>query len=140
MLTARIAETEAQLICDFSEAPHVHYPKIYLESILLNLLSNALKYNSPERTPIIHFKTYYYHKDLVLEVSDNGLGINLERHGHHVFKLRKTFHRHPESRGIGLFMIKNQIEAMGGEITLSSKQHEGTTFYINFTKNLTDGN
>ena len=140
MLTARIAETGAQLICDFSEAPQVHYPKIYLESILLNLLSNALKYNSPDRTPIIHFKTYYYHQDLVLEVSDNGLGINLDRYGHQVFKLRKTFHRHPESRGIGLFMIKNQIEAMGGEITLSSKQHEGTTFSINFTKNLTDGN
>lgn len=140
MLTARIAETSAQLTCDFTEAPHVHYPKIYLESILLNLLSNALKYNSPERVPVIRLKTYYYHKDLILEVCDNGLGINLERYAHQVFKLRKTFHRHPESRGIGLFMIKNQIEAMGGEITLSSKQHEGTTFYINFTKNLTDGN
>jgi sensor histidine kinase regulating citrate/malate metabolism len=68
------------------------------------------------------------------------LGINLERYGHQVFKLRKTFHRHPESRGIGLFMIKNQIEAMGGEITLTSQEQGGTTFFINFNKHQSDGN
>lgn len=70
----------------------------------------------------------------MLKVSDNGLGINLARYGHHMFKLRKTFHRHPESRGIGLFMIKNQIEAMGGEITVESQENEGSTFFVNFNK------
>jgi sensor histidine kinase regulating citrate/malate metabolism len=74
-----------------------------------------------------------------MEVRDNGLGINMERFGHQVFKLRKTFHHHPESRGIGLFMIKNQIEAMGGEISISSKENEGSAFFINFNKHPTDG-
>jgi len=140
MLSAQITETDADLTSDFSSAPTLQYPVIYLESILLNLLSNALKYSSTKRKPAIHFKTYRDNESTILEVQDNGLGINLERYGHQVFKLRKTFHRHPESRGIGLFMIKNQIEAMGGDITLTSKEDEGTTFFINFNINPVDGN
>jgi len=139
MLSAKIAETGAEIHIDFSQAPIIEYPRIYLESILLNLLSNSLKYIYPGRPPIIHFKTFNIKDHIYLQVSDNGLGINLERYGHQVFKLRKTFHRHPESRGIGLFMIKNQIEAMGGEIILTSKENEGTTFSVNFNKYLTDG-
>jgi sensor histidine kinase regulating citrate/malate metabolism len=79
-------------------------------------------------------------KDIILEVRDNGLGINLERYGHQLFKLQKTFHRHPESRGIGLFMIKNQIEALGGEITVESQENVGTTFFINFNKHHSNEN
>jgi sensor histidine kinase regulating citrate/malate metabolism len=56
----------------------------------------------------------------------------MNKYGHQVFKLRKTFHRHPESRGIGLFMIKNQIVSMGGEITVSSIENEGSTFIVTF--------
>ena len=135
MVNAKIVETSAKIISDFTEAPSVVYPNIYLESIFLNLLSNALKYNHPERNLIIEVKTYYKKKNIVLEVKDNGLGINLEKYGHQIFKLQKTFHRHPESRGIGLFMIKNQIEAMGGEISISSQENMGTTFYVNFNNN-----
>ena len=139
MLNAKISERGALISHDFSAAPSIHYPVIYLESILLNLMDNALKYAHPDRTPTVHFKSYRNASgSLTMEVSDNGLGLNLERYGHQVFKLRKTFHRHPESRGIGLFMIKNQIEAMGGEITLASKESEGTTFFINFSKHQTD--
>jgi len=138
MLNAKIVETGAEVTASFEEAPTLLYPGIYLESIFLNLLSNALKYVRTGVRPIIQFKTYVYNNQLILEVSDNGLGINLERYGHQVFKLRKTFHRHPESRGIGLFMIKNQIEAMGGEISLTSKENIGTTFFINFNKYLHD--
>lgn len=140
MLNARIAELSAEVMFDFSGAPTIHYPSIYLESIFLNLLDNALKYHSPERKPKIEFVTY---KDdnghTILEARDNGLGINLERYKHHIFKLRKTFHPHPESRGIGLFMIKNQIEAMGGDISISSQENKGSTFFINFNKHQIDG-
>jgi PAS domain S-box-containing protein len=140
MLTARITEVKAQLFFDFSKAPVIHYPAIYLESILLNLLDNALKYHSSERVSEIWVKTYHDSNDnIVLSVNDNGLGINLERYGHHVFKLRKTFHHHPESRGIGLFMIKNQVEAMGGTIGVESIENEGTTFYVNFNKTYKNG-
>jgi sensor histidine kinase regulating citrate/malate metabolism len=70
----------------------------------------------------------------VLEVEDNGLGINLEKYGEQLFKLRKVFHRHPESRGVGLFLVKNQVETMGGEIAVKSEENKGTTFFINFDK------
>lgn len=136
MLSAQITEIDALVTYDFSKAPTIQYPYIYLESILLNLLSNALKYYSPQRRPEIHFTTYIKNYQLILEARDNGLGINLQRYSHQIFKLRKTFHRHPESRGIGLFMIKNQLEAMGGDITLTSVENEGTTFIATLTKDL----
>ncbi|MBT1705408.1 PAS domain-containing sensor histidine kinase [Chryseosolibacter indicus] len=139
MLNAKISNTGAQINFDFNNGPTLIYPNIYLESILLNLLDNALKYRHPERPPYIEFKTYKDRSDnTVLVVRDNGLGINLQRYGHQVFKLRKTFHKHPESRGVGLFMIKNQIETMGGEITIESKEGEGSTFLINFSKHQSD--
>ncbi|MFZ6011933.1 MAG: PAS domain S-box protein [Bacteroidota bacterium] len=139
MLNAKITESSAEVTYNFSKARTIHYPRIYLESVMLNLLSNALKYSHPERKPLIHFSTHEQDGNTMLEVKDNGLGINLDKYGHQIFKLRKTFHRHPESRGIGLFMIKNQIEAMGGEITISSEENVGTTFFVNFNKHLTDG-
>jgi signal transduction histidine kinase len=132
MLNAHLANTSATIESDFSQAPQIWYPNIYLESILLNLLSNALKYKHPDRAPRIKFTTRTVRDHCVLEVTDNGLGIDLERYGHQVFKMRKTFHQHPDSRGIGLFMIKNQIEAMGGQIGVLSKENEGSTFSITF--------
>ena len=134
MLSARITEVSATIESDFSQAPAILYPNIYLESILLNLLSNSLNYIDPIRKPQIAFKTFTSNSNIVLEVRDNGLGINLDRYGHQVFKLHKTFHRHPESRGIGLFMIKNQIEALGGEISIASQVDKGTTIFVNFNK------
>lgn len=140
MLNAKITELDAQVTFDFSRAPVIVYSSIYLESIILNLLDNALKYHATDRKPEIQFTTYKDKNDhIILEAKDNGLGINLDRYKHQIFKLRKTFHRHPESRGIGLFMIKNQIETMGGEITISSEENKGTTFFINFNKHQTDG-
>lgn len=132
MLVAKIVEANATIITDFSAAPTIQYPNIYLESIFLNLLSNALKYHDPERRAVITIRTMNAEAGVALTVSDNGRGINMKRYGHQVFKLRKTFHKHPESRGIGLFMIRNQIDAMGGDITVSSVENEGTTFLINF--------
>ncbi|HWA35016.1 MAG TPA: PAS domain S-box protein [Cyclobacteriaceae bacterium] len=132
MLSTRIAELGADLKTDF-KAPLVHYPNIYLESILLNLLSNALKYHSRERKSVIEIKTYFDGSKIMLEVADNGLGINLSKYGHQIFKMRKTFHEHPESRGLGLFLIKNQIESMGGEISVKSEVNTGTTFYVKLT-------
>ncbi|MCI0751984.1 MAG: PAS domain S-box protein [Flammeovirgaceae bacterium] len=133
MLAARINETQAVIKEEFG-TPYILYPNIYLESILLNLLSNSLKYKHKDRIPTIRFRTFQENGHTILEVIDNGLGINLEKYGHQVFKLKKTFHEHPESRGIGLFITKNQIEALGGEIKVRSKEFEGATFVINFSK------
>jgi PAS domain S-box-containing protein len=133
MLVAKIVEVDASITTDFSAAPTIEYPNIYLESIILNLLSNALKYTLPDRKPEILIRSFDNGRGTCMSVTDNGAGLNMKRYGHHIFRLRKTFHKHPESRGIGLFMIKNQIEAMGGDITMTSVENQGSTFLVNFS-------
>lgn len=106
----------------------------YLESILLNLTSNAIKYANPERRPIIEYYVVKINNHEVLCVKDNGLGLDLEKHKENIFGLYKTFHSNEDSTGIGLHITKNQIEAMGGKIEIESKVNEGATFKIYFDK------
>ncbi|MEQ9412921.1 MAG: ATP-binding protein, partial [Cyclobacteriaceae bacterium] len=103
-----------------------------MESIIQNLVGNAIKYRSPERNPEIEVKTFRVNDETYFSVVDNGLGINLERHGGKIFGLHKTFHRHTEAKGVGLFITKTQVEAMGGTITVESTVGKGSTFTINF--------
>lgn len=130
----QIIETNAIVTSDFSKAPEIEYSSIYLESIMQNLLSNALKYCSPDRIPVIHFETNYTNNRLQLMVSDNGLGIDLALYGNRLFGFHKTFHEHPEAKGVGLFITKVQVESLGGEITVESEVNKGTTFTIVFDK------
>ncbi|MBT8295534.1 MAG: PAS domain S-box protein, partial [Gramella sp.] len=83
----------------------------YLESILLNFLTNALRYSSSERTPEIEILGYREYAHWIMEIKDNGIGIDLEHHGDKVFGLYKTFTDRKDSRGVGLFITKNQINA-----------------------------
>ncbi|CAM4318337.1 PAS domain S-box protein [Zobellia roscoffensis] len=132
IFTAEILSTKAVIKSDFSEVDSIFYHKIYLESIFQNLVGNALKYKSDDRTPEIEIFSKINKNKVTLCFKDNGLGIDLKRHGHKVFGLNKVFHNHPEAKGIGLFMTKTQIEAMGGKIVVESKVNEGTTFSIHF--------
>jgi PAS domain S-box-containing protein len=134
MHAAQIADLKACIHHDFSGAPFISYPAIYLESILMNLLNNALKYAEPTRKPVISARTFWKNGNLLLEFSDNGRGINLDKHSGNIFKLYKTFHKHPDAKGLGLYMTKNQVEAMGGKIFVESKEFEGTKFIINFNQ------
>ena len=102
----------------------------YLESVFLNLLTNAIKYKSPSRPPIIKVQAKRYLDQIMLIFEDNGLGIDLEKHGDKLFGMYKTFHGNKDARGIGLFMTKNQIEAMGGKIEVESHLDKGTVFKI----------
>lgn len=133
MLNVQIESTSTTIHTNFV-ATEIRYPKVYLESILLNIISNAIKYRSPKRDPVIYIETKYDHEDVVMTIRDNGLGIDLKKHGSKVFGFNKTFHRHPEARGIGLFLTKTQIESMGGSIQIESELDIGTTFIINFKK------
>ena len=128
----QIMATNATISYDFAAAENIEYSSIYLESIMQNLLSNAIKYKSSERNPIIHFETTHANGKTTLLVRDNGLGIDMKANGDRLFGLHKTFHRHPEAKGVGLFITKAQVEAMGGEITANSELNRGTTFTINF--------
>ncbi|MBD3617323.1 MAG: PAS domain S-box protein [Gracilimonas sp.] len=106
------------------------YNPAYLESILLNLLSNAIKYRHPDRNPVIKIHAYTKGDKVHLDITDNGLGIDLEKHGDKLFGMYKTFHQNENSKGIGLFITKNQIESMGGSIEAESEPGKGTTFKL----------
>lgn len=110
----------------------VHCNRAYLESILLNLCANAIRYAHPDRFPEIVFGWSEVDHNKVLSVADNGLGIDLQRHSQALFGLYKTFHQHVDGGGLGLYITKFQVEAMGGQIHVESEVDRGTTFYIRF--------
>ena len=101
-------------------------------TVVVNLVGNAIKYKSEDRELELFIESDIKEGRIVLTFKDNGLGIDLKRHGHKLFGLNKVFHRHPDAKGVGLFMTKTQIEAMGGTISASSKVNVGTAFNINF--------
>ncbi|WP_153796451.1 PAS domain-containing sensor histidine kinase [Foetidibacter luteolus] len=127
-----IKKTGATIHTDFSECPQVDHIPAYLDSIVLNLISNAIKYRSPDRAPEITIAAKMHHTKKLLTVSDNGLGIDLHKHGTKLFGIYKTFHNNPDSKGVGLFITKNQIESLGGSIEVKSKPGIGTVFTITF--------
>lgn len=116
---------------------HISVPAFdeYLDSIVLNLISNAIRYRSNERKPYVRASAKITYDEVELRIEDNGLGINLDRFGDQVFQMYKTFHQHPESRGIGLFITKSQIESMGGSIAVQSSPNVGSTFTVKWPRN-----
>lgn len=131
-ISSLIKRENAEIIAEFDKLNEINYIPEYLESILLNLITNAIKYKRKGRRPIIYIQTYRENGDSYLEVSDNGMGIDLDENGDKMFGMYKTFHSHPEANGIGLFITKNQVETMGGSISVTSTINIGTTFKIKF--------
>lgn len=108
----------------------IKYNPAYLESILYNFISNALKYSSDERNPEIHLDAFWEQDRPVLICKDNGLGIDLDKNGAKLFGMYKTFHGNKDAKGIGLFMTRNQVEAMHGKIEVESELGKGSSFKI----------
>ena len=132
-LVAQLSTTEVSIAEDFSQVPGLPYKRDFMESILLNLLSNALKYRAEDRPLSVEISTFFDDNlRPTLKFSDNGVGIDLERHGKKLFGLNKTFHRHEDARGVGLFLTKSHVEAMGGTIRAESQVDVGTSFTITF--------
>jgi PAS domain S-box-containing protein len=131
-LAGEIIKAEAAILHDFSRCPEIAYPKAYLESIFLNLLSNSIKYRSTNRKLVVNFTSFRKGEKDYLSISDNGKGIDLTKYGDALFGLHKTFHNHPEAKGVGLFLTKTQIETLGGSISASSELDQGITFTIQF--------
>jgi signal transduction histidine kinase len=129
-LNANIKAAQAVIESDFTKATHISYIPAYLESIFQNLLTNALKYRHPERAPHIKCETLRIGDNIYLNFEDNGLGIDLQRHGEELFGLYKTFHFNNDAKGIGLFITRNQVEALGGNIQVESTINVGTKFSI----------
>ncbi|MGO4918318.1 PAS domain-containing protein [Maribacter spongiicola] len=130
ILAAEIMNTGAIIKFDFSKMKNVMYNPIYLESIFLNLISNSIKYKAPDRAPEILIISDVVNGKTTLEFKDNGLGIDMENYGDKLFGLNKIFHKHPDAKGVGLFLTKAQIVAMNGSISAKSEVNVGTTFFI----------
>ncbi|WP_299801124.1 PAS domain-containing protein [uncultured Maribacter sp.] len=129
-----LKETYGKIINEIPETTQVKALPAYLNSILTNCITNSIKYKSHDKKPIIILSIEENKNYTVLSIEDNGLGIDLEKYGNQLFGLYKTFHRNKDSRGIGLYITKNQMEAMNGKITVESMPNEGTTFRFHFNK------
>ena len=106
----------------------------YMDSIFLNFLSNAIKYKHPDRDPIITVDAKNTESELVLTIADNGRGINLATNGEKLFGMYETFHGNTDATGIGLYLVRSQVESMNGTVEISSEENVGTTFTIRFKK------
>ena len=115
---------------DFSKCNEVSYPASQFRSILINMLTNAIKYRSPDKKAQVEITSSIENGFVRLDFADNGLGIDLKKYGSKLFQMNKRFHVGTEGKGIGLFIIKSQVEAMGGKVGIISEPGTGTTFSV----------
>ena len=130
VLSEQVNAKEVSFVTSMPENVIINYNPAYLDSILYNIISNSIRYSHPDRKPIIHIQWIIDSENKILQISDNGVGIDLVKNADKIFGMYKTFGNHIDSKGIGLFITKNQIDAMGGNITVESEPNVGTTFKI----------
>ncbi len=131
-ISGSIINDKVAILSDFSAIDEITAIKSYLYSIFLNIVSNSIKYRQPGLSPVIEIRSALSTNKIELFFKDNGLGINLEKGADQVFELYKRFHTHVEGKGMGLFMVKSQVETMGGQIHVASEVNKGTEFRIEF--------
>ncbi len=130
VISQLIADTGTEIINNADKNLSMQLVPAYIESILLNLLSNAIKYRSIDRQPIVKISNTKVNSFQCLRIEDNGMGIDLNKHKDAVFGMFQTFHGNKDAVGFGLFITKNQIEAMDGKIEIESTPGKGTIFNI----------
>ena len=133
-IIALAQNAEAIIFNEIDEHVRVKAIPAYLDSIILNFLTNAIKYKSEKRKPTIELSSHIEDNFVVLKIKDNGLGIDLDKFGSNLFEIYKTFHKNEDAIGIGLFITKNHIESLGGRVEVTSTVDEGTEFSIYFKK------
>ncbi len=132
ILNTNIHQSDAEIEINL-EVLNIFANEPYLESIIYNLLSNAIKYRSSDRRLKIVISSCRNNNDTVLlKVTDNGIGIDLSKFEGKLFGLYQRFHDHVTGKGLGLYLVKTQVEALGGTIEIDSKANKGTTFIISF--------
>lgn len=134
-LTNQIELYKPILKLDLDSVSLLNTNKAYLESILLNLLTNSLKYSSKDRILRITIIAQQINNTVKLTFKDNGIGIDLTKNKDKVFGLYQRFHDYPDSKGLGLYLVKSQVEAMKGTINIESQVNKGTTITLTFKNN-----
>lgn len=139
IFSSALTEAGAEVFTDFTD-PEIDFNETYFESILINLFSNAINYRSPERNLVIRASTVFDENgNTIFRFSDNGTGIDVNRYKDRLFGLYQRFHDNIEGQGLGLYIIKSQIEALNGTIDIESEPDKGTTFIITFKKQFYEG-
>lgn len=129
----QLKEIEADVQVKIPEELTLEAIPDYFQSILYNLIHNAIRYKKPQTPLELSISTRIDSEALIIQITDNGLGIDLEKHGHKIFGFYQTFHnKREDARGFGLFITKAKVDAMGGEISVESTLNKGTTFFIRF--------
>ena len=131
MLGESTQHCNGKLLLDIN-APVIYGVRSYFHSIMYNLISNSIKYRNPNEDCLIKIKTHIFENECVIEFQDNGIGIDLKKHSAQLFGMYKRFHDHLEGKGLGLFLTKQQVEAMKGSIDVQSELNVGTKFTIKF--------
>ncbi len=129
-LSSYLKQNHAKLVNKVPATIEIQVIPEYIDSILTNFITNAVRFKNTERDPIITLTATGENGTIVLSVTDNGLGIDLKKDGSKLFGMYKTFHDHSDARGMGLFITKNQIEAMNGKVSVESQLGIGSTFKI----------
>ncbi|GAB3243521.1 hypothetical protein GCM10027346_40330 [Hymenobacter seoulensis] len=132
-LAPLLQEVGARMSVDVLAVPRILFPEKNLRSIVYNLLSNALKYHHPDRPTRVQVRARAEPDFYVLEVQDNGLGLDLSRE-RQLFGMFQRFHTHVEGSGVGLYMVKRMIENAGGHIQVQSELGTGSTFSVYFPR------
>ncbi len=132
LLDGEINQVQAQVHVEMNGKTIIQSLGPYVESIFYNLISNAIKYRNPERPLKISIELREDGPFTRVAVADNGLGIDLNKYKANLFNLYKRFHSHVEGKGLGLYLVKTQVEALGGKIEVESKVNEGTSFILYF--------
>ncbi|PJJ60383.1 ATP-binding protein [Hymenobacter chitinivorans] len=129
-----IEATGAMVTVSVGQCPTLSFSEKNLRSVIYNLLSNALKYRSPQRRPEVRISCRSEGSFVVLQVQDNGLGLDLDHDGKKLFAMFQRLHDHVEGSGIGLYMVKKIVENAGGRIEVESQVGVGSTFSVYFRR------
>jgi PAS domain S-box-containing protein len=129
-----VQSSGATIHVDFSVMPVFKFNKVYLKSIFLNLITNAIKYARPDLLPEISIYSEQENGQNRLVVADNGQGFDMEKVKDRLFGLHQKFHDHADSKGIGLYLVHSHVTSLGGKISVESKPNEGAKFIISFPK------
>lgn len=126
-----IRQSNATVKLEAAESIQIHTIKAYFNSVARNLLSNAIKYSSPERKPLITVSVWQKDKELTLQVEDNGIGMDLQAIGNDLFQMHSRFApKVAEGNGLGLYIVKQQVNIMAGRIEVQSQPGQGSIFTV----------
>lgn len=132
LLGEDVEKQNGTISTNFTEVNELFSIKSYLNSIFLNLITNSIKYKKPDTAVSISISTQKKNNKVFVSFTDNGLGIDLDAYGDKLFGLYKKFHHHVEGKGMGLYMVRTQVELLGGKINVNSVVNQGTTFVLEF--------